>query len=64
MSRLAHVMCDECFYASDFSDDEWLLTKAHADRICCWCRRPVEYSLIVHRHPDAVKCEGKHEVVL
>lgn len=61
MSRYAHVMCKHCFAASDLDDDE--LTNAHAGRICCYCGKLVDYSMIVHRHPDAVRCKGVHETV-
>ena len=62
MSIYAHVMCEKCLRKSKLIYHEDVdLTDAHKGRLCCWCRKIVnQYSLIVHRHRDAVPCEGKH----
>ena len=61
MSRYAHVMCEKCFRKSKMIYGDVDLTDAYRGRPCCWCAKTVEYSLIVHRHPDAVQCEGEHQ---
>lgn len=60
MSQYAHVMCEDCYWPSHSVEND-MLTNAHAGRMCCWCRTEVDYSLIVHRHPDAVSCNGNHD---
>jgi len=62
MSRFAHVMCEACCRKSKIIyDEDFDLTDAHEGRRCCWCENVVEFSLVVHRHPDEVPCKGKHE---
>ena len=65
MSIYAHVMCEKCFRKSKMIYHRDVdLTDIHRGRLCCWCRKPVKayrFALIVHRHPDAVPCEGEHE---
>lgn len=65
MSRYAHVMCEECFERSDelIYREDLDMTDAHKGRRCCFCRKPVEFSLILNRHPDAVPCQGIHATV-
>jgi len=63
MSKLAHLMCETCWSKNEDVDSDVHLTNAHDGRKCCYCGQRVEWSLIVHRHPDAVACKGIHERV-
>lgn len=63
MSEFAHLMCERCWSKTDENPDGVELTDAHAGRRCCYCGKAVEFSLISHRHPDAVRCKGIHERV-
>ena len=60
MSHLAHLMCEACFVESGHLYEDVTLTDAHQGRLCCWCGKEVEFSFVVHRHPDAVPCKGIH----
>ena len=54
-------MCEKCFRKSDLFYEDAELTDAHKGRLCCWCTKFVKvFALIVHRHPEAVKCKGVH----
>lgn len=61
MIHLTHVQCEECCSKTDEADSEIELTDSLAGRLCCYCGRPVVWSVLIHRHPDAVPCQGVHE---
>ncbi len=61
VSQYAHRMCDECVRGSKLIYQDMDLTLANNGKLCCFCNEVIEFSMIVHRHPDAVACKGKHE---
>ena len=61
MIHLTHVQCEECCSKTDEANSQIELTDSLAGRLCCYCGFEVGYARIVHRHPDAVPCNGNHE---
>jgi len=63
VSRFAHRICERCLRRSKLIyQDDVRLTDAHKGSYCCWCDEVIEFSLVLHRHPDAVPCKGRHGV--
>lgn len=60
MSNLVHLICERCWFASNFGN-EIEMTDLRVGRLCCYCNQMVHLSAVVHRHPDAVPCQGRHE---
>ena len=62
MSKYAHVICEDCVEKNRVVHTVDTLTDAVATRTCCVCLKEAGYGAIIHRHPDAMPCKGKHAV--